>query len=106
MAQSTGVVLAAGAFALGDVIISGTYTPQLGVRLVAGTVAAAFVSAGLDKVVPGFGTGVGVVLLAGAVLGNGPRIASKLFPPAPVGLASGISPAPSTRPGPDAPTRK
>lgn len=106
MAKSTGIVVAAGAFALGDVILNDQYTPALAIRLTVGTVAAAFAAAGLDKVVPGFGTGVGVVLLVGAILGNGPRIASKLFP-AGVGATAGLGTAPSSgRPGPDAPTRK
>lgn len=94
MAQSTGVVLVAGAFAFGDALLTDQLTPPLGVKLLVGTVAAAFVSAGLDKALPGFGTGLGVLLLVGAVLGNGPAIAAKIFPAGPVGIAAGLGSAP------------
>lgn len=79
MAASTGIVLAAGAFAVGDMVLT-DWNPGVGLRVSVGTVAAAFVSAGLDKAVPGLGTGLAVLLLVGAILRHGPSLAGKLFP--------------------------
>lgn len=84
MAASTGIVVTAGALALADVALSDTgWDPHTGLRIGVATVVAAFISAGGDKVAPGFGTGLGVVLLFSAVMGNGPKIANKLFQWAP-----------------------
>lgn len=80
MAASTGIVLTAGAFALGDMILTDGYSPEVALKLTVATVAAAFVSAGLDKVAAGLGTGLAVLLLLTAILGNGPKIADNLFP--------------------------
>lgn len=80
MAESTGLILAAGAFAMGDLILNDGWDPKVGVPLLVATVGAAYISAGLDKVLPGFGTGVAVVLLVSALLGNAPKLAEKLFP--------------------------
>lgn len=93
MAASTGIVLTAGAFALGDLILNETWTPAVGLRIAVGTVGAAFISAGLDKVAPGFGTGIAVLLLIGAILGNGPKIAAKIFPDEGIGIAAGFGAA-------------
>ena len=91
MAQSTGVVLTAGAFALGDLVLNEGWTPEVGLRIIVGTIGAAFISAGLDKAAPGFGTGIAVLLLVGAILGNGPRVAAKLFPnQQETGIAAGL----------------
>lgn len=76
---STGIVVTAGALSFGDLILTG-YHADAGVRIAVATVLAAFVSAGLDKVIPGLGTGLGAVLLAGVILTSGPRIVQKLAP--------------------------
>lgn len=78
MAQSTGIVVTAGALALADLALT-EWDPHVGLRIGVGTVVAAAISAGLDKVMPGVGTGLGVLLLLAAVMGNGPKIAEKLF---------------------------
>jgi len=80
VAKSTGIVVAAGALSLTDLVLT-DYDPSKALRLGVGTVLAALVSAGLDKVVPGFGTGAAVVLLAAVVLTSGPRIVDQLWKP-------------------------
>lgn len=77
MAQSTGIVLAAGALTLADSVLSGLDTRKA-VFIVAGTVGTAYVAAGLDKVLPGFGTGTAVLLLVAALYSHGPSISQKL----------------------------
>lgn len=77
MASSTGLVVTAGALSLTDLILDG-WKPDQGIRITVGTVLAALVSSGLDRTIPGLGTGLGVVLLAGVVLTSGPRIAKQL----------------------------
>lgn len=74
---STGIVVTAGALSFGDLVLSG-YDAKSGVRIAVATVLAAFVSVGLDKVIPGLGTGLGAVLLTGVLLTSGPRIVQKL----------------------------
>lgn len=87
MASSTGIVVTAGALSLTDLILSG-WQPDQGIRLSVATVLAALVSSGLDRVVPGLGTGLGVVLLAGVILTSGPRIVDHLTGPAKQGFGS------------------
>lgn len=82
--SSTGIVVTAGALSLTDLILSG-WNAQQGVRITVATVLAALVSAGLDRLIPGLGTGLGAVLLAGVLLTSGPRIASKISPATGVG---------------------
>jgi hypothetical protein len=77
MASSTGIVVTAGALSLTDAVLTG-WTAKTGLRVTVATVLAALVSSGLDRVIPGLGTGLGCVLLAGVVLTSGPRIADKL----------------------------
>lgn len=79
MAVSTGIVITAGVFGMADLVLN-DWDPAKALRLGVGTVAAAYVSAGLDKVLDGWGTGLAVLLLVGAILKNGPKIVSKLFP--------------------------
>lgn len=79
MAVSTGIVVTAGAFGMTDLILN-DWDPIKALRLGVGTVAAAYVSAGLDKVLDGWGTGLAILLLVGAILTNGPKIVNKLFP--------------------------
>lgn len=78
MTTSTGIVVAAGVVALADVALT-DWNPAVGVRIAGGTVLAALVSAGLDKVVPRFGTGCAVVLLVASLMKSVPRIADQLF---------------------------
>jgi hypothetical protein len=87
MASSTGIVVSAGALSLTDLVLSG-WDPAQGIRLSVATVLAALVSSGLDRVIPGLGTGLGVVLLAGVILTSGPRIVDHLAGPAKQGLGS------------------
>lgn len=79
MAASTGIVITAGGLSLLDLIVT-DWQPAQGLRISVATVAAAYVSAGLDKVVPGLGTGLAVLLVMGVILRSGPRIAGKLWP--------------------------
>lgn len=78
MAASTAIVVTAGSLSALDVILNDNGDQQRLIKIGVATVGAALVSAGLDKVAPGFGKGIGVVLLFGVVLTSGPRIASKI----------------------------
>lgn len=77
MASSTGIVVTAGALSLTDLALTG-WKPGPGLRISVATVLAALISSGLDRVIPGLGTGLGVVLLAGVLLTSGPRIVDHL----------------------------
>jgi len=79
VASSTGIVVTAGVLSLTDLVLSG-YNPTDGVRISVATVLAALVSSGLDRVIPGLGTGLGCVLLAGVLFTSGPRIVDNLTP--------------------------
>lgn len=87
MASSTGIVVTAGVLSIGDLVLTG-YEPIQCVRISVATVLAALVSSGLDRVIPGLGTGLGVVLLAGVILTSGPRIVDHLAGPAKQGFGS------------------
>jgi len=77
MAKSTGIVVTAGALSLVDVILT-DWQPLTALRITVATTLAALVSAGLDHVMPGLGTGLGVILLLTVVLTSGARIANKI----------------------------
>lgn len=77
MASSTGIVVTAGALSLTDLALD-EWKPEQAVRIAVGTVLGALISSGLDRVVPGLGTGIAVVLLTGVVLTSGPKIAKQL----------------------------
>lgn len=77
MASSTGLVVTAGALSLVDLALE-EWKPAHAVRITVGTVLAALVSSGLDRAIPGLGTGLAVVLVAGVVLTSGPRIAKHI----------------------------
>lgn len=77
MATSTGIVVTAGGVSAIDLILTG-YNSASMVRITVATVASALVSAGLDKVVPGLGTGGAVILLLAVLLKSGPVIAKKI----------------------------
>lgn len=78
MAKSTPIVLSAGAITLGHALVVDRAEPR---DLLITTVAvglAAVVSAGLDAVAPGLGTGMAAVMLTVAVLTYGVPLAQKL----------------------------
>jgi type IV secretory pathway TrbD component len=77
MAASTGIVVAAGSIALLDTVL-GEWRADRAVMVAAGTTAAALVAAALDKTVPGFGTGLSVVLLVSVLYAYAPAIAHNL----------------------------
>lgn len=87
MASSTGIVVTAGVLSLTDLVLE-SWKPDQGIRISVATVIAALVSSGLDRVIPGLGTGLGVVLLAGVILTSGPRIVDHLAGPAKQGFGS------------------
>jgi len=80
MAKSTGLIVTAGALSLTDLALEG-WEPSQGVRIAGATIVAALVSAGLDKLIPGLGTGLGVLLLVAVLFKSGPKISDHLFPP-------------------------
>lgn len=75
MAASTGIILTAGALPIAEMVMSEGWQADRGIRLVAGTALAALAAAGLDKVIPGFGTGTAAVLLVASLYKYGPRLA-------------------------------
>lgn len=75
---STGLVVTAGALSIVDQLLNDGGGETI-LRIAVGTVLAAYLSAGLNKAIPGLGTGAGLLLLFGAVLRSGPRIAPKLL---------------------------
>lgn len=79
MALSTGLVVTAGALVLVDDLLNDRFTAPKALRTTVATVLAAYVSAGLDTAMPGFGTGLGVVLVLGVAYTNGPSIMNKLL---------------------------
>ena len=79
MAASTGIVLTAGALTLADKAILDAWNPPVAIKISVATVLAAYVSAGLDKVIPSLGTGLAALLLMGALFTSGPRLAKKIL---------------------------
>lgn len=77
MAHSTAIVVTAGSLAAVDNVL-GTPAPATLIRIAVGTVGAALVAAGLDKVVPGLGTGSAALLLLAVFLDAAPRIAKAI----------------------------
>lgn len=76
MAKSTGIVVTAGGVSMVDLIMTG-YDSRKALRIGVATIAAALISAGLDKVLPGFGTGAAAILLLSVLLKSGPAIAAR-----------------------------
>lgn len=79
MAASTGIVVTAGALVLVDDLVSDQWQTPRALKTAVATVLAAYVSAGLDKVAPGLGTGLAVLLLVGVVYKSGPRISQRIL---------------------------
>lgn len=77
MAVSTGIVLTAGGLSALDVILSG-YDSKAMLRITVATTAGALVAAGLDKALPGLGTGSAVLLLLAVIYRSGPSLSSKI----------------------------
>ncbi len=73
MANSTGIVVTGGAVSFADAVLN-DWKPETGVRIGIATVLAALVSAGLDRVMPGLGTGVASLFLLSVLLTSGPRL--------------------------------
>lgn len=95
MAASTGFVVTAGALVLADDLLSDKFEAPKALRVSVATVVAAYVSAGIDKVIPGLGTGLSVVLVAGVVLSSGARIMGKIFGGPDLGTAVGSAVTPT-----------
>lgn len=79
MAASTGFVITAGALVLVKDLVTDHWETRKALRVGVASVLAAYVSAGLDKALPGFGTGLAVVLALGIALDAVPAIAEQLF---------------------------
>lgn len=79
MAKSTGLVVTAGSISALDLILN-DYDNVAMLRITGATVAAALISAGLDKLVPGLGTGASALLLLAVLIKSGPPIAEKIYP--------------------------
>lgn len=79
MARSTPIVLAAGAIGMTDLVLN-AWDPVKALKLGIGVVLAAYVSAGLDTLLEGWGTGLAVLLLLYALVNNLPRIVKTMFP--------------------------
>jgi dihydroxyacid dehydratase/phosphogluconate dehydratase len=79
VAKSTGLVVTAGAISALDLIMN-DYDNTKMLRITGATVAAALVSAGLDKIVPGLGTGASALLVVAVLIRSGPSLANKIYP--------------------------
>lgn len=79
MAASTPLVLTAGALVITTDLLSDKWDTAKETRNAVATVVACFVSAGLDKVLPGFGTGLAVILVVGVAIKAAPPLMDKVF---------------------------
>jgi hypothetical protein len=79
MSTSTGFVVTAGALVLVEDLVTDKWSTPKALRTGVATVLAAYVSAGLDRALPGFGTGLAVLLVLGVALKVTPGITAKLF---------------------------
>lgn len=77
MAASTGIILTAGGLSALDVILSG-YDSKDMLRVAVATTAAALIAGGLDKALPGLGTGSAVLLLLAVLYRSGPSLSAKI----------------------------
>lgn len=73
MANSTALVLTAGAIALSDELLI-KHNSGTALRIAAATGIATIINAGLDKAIPGLGIGIGAVLVVAAALHSAPRL--------------------------------
>jgi hypothetical protein len=79
MAASAGLVITAGALVLAADLVAGTWEAPKALKTGVATVLAAYLSAGLDKALPGFGTGLGVLLVLGVVYKRGPELMNHIL---------------------------
>ncbi len=80
MAASTGFVITAGGLVIANDLIVGPWDGPKEVKRAIATVIAAFASAGIDRVIPGLGTGLAVILALTAAVKVGPPLLAKVFP--------------------------
>jgi hypothetical protein len=80
MAKSTPIVLTAGGVVVADQLVSAK-SPDYGNVLMTGVAIglAALAAAGLDAVIPGFGTGTAWLLVVYAVLTHGKSLSDKIL---------------------------
>lgn len=71
MAASTAYVLAAGGMVLADRMLT---HKKIDVPVAVATGAAALVTAGIDKAIPGLGVSLGVLMVVAAALSSGVRV--------------------------------
>lgn len=79
MAIATGLIVTAGVLVLVEDLVTDKWTTPKAIKTTVATVLAAYVTAGLDKALPGFGTGLGVILVLGIALKSGPAIMDKIL---------------------------
>lgn len=79
MAASTGFVVTAGVLTLTEDLVTDKWQTPKAVKVAVATVLAAYVSAGLDRALPGFGTGLAVILALTAALKSGPAILDRIL---------------------------
>lgn len=79
MSAQVGLTVTAGALVLTADLLDGTWDNAKAVKTVVATVLAAYVGAGLDNVMPGFGTGLAVLLVLGVAYKDGPSIMTKIL---------------------------
>lgn len=83
MAQGSaavGFVVTAGGLVIANDLINGPWEAAKEVKRAVATIIAAFVSVGIDKVLPGLGTGMAVILAVTAAVKVGPPLLNKVFP--------------------------
>jgi len=79
VAIATGLIVTAGVLVLVEDLVTDKWTTPKAIKTTVATVLAAYVTAGLDKALPGFGTGLGVILVLGIALKSGPAIMDKIL---------------------------
>jgi len=77
---STGFVVAAGGLVITYDLLVGPWNPPQEIKRGLATVVAAIVSYGVDRVIPGLGTGLAVILALTAAVKVGPPLLTKVFP--------------------------
>lgn len=77
---AAGLVVTTGALVLTSDLVNGGWQTQKEVKRAVATVVGAIVAVGLDKAVPGLGTGLGVILVLTAAIKVGPPLLNKMFP--------------------------
>jgi hypothetical protein len=73
-------VITAGVLVMTNDAVNGSFTGPKEVKRFVAMVVGAFVGAGLDKVLPGLGTGLAVIVAITAAIKVGPSLLGKVFP--------------------------